>query len=213
MLVASGADRGRSAVPASAQIAASLSVSSDDKFRSRSLSDGRPIGTFDFSYDDASGFYAGGSATGVDTLHSGAKLLGFQEYIGYAQRTDSGPALDAGLTNARYTHYFSGNYGANYTELYVGIITNHLSTHIRYSPDYFKHSVSTLYADADAVVKPYKNWQMNGHVGALTQISGPRAPGTSRAHYDWRLGVATEVGAFDLRLAWTGAVPGGDYYD
>ena len=48
-----------------AELGATVSVFNDLQFRGYSLSDGRPVATLDFAYDDPSGFYAGASGTGV----------------------------------------------------------------------------------------------------------------------------------------------------
>lgn len=121
--------------------------------------------------------------------------------------------MDMGVVHSRYTKYFSGGRAADYTEAYVGLITDHFSSHIHYSPDYFRRGVSTIYADVEGVVGPASNWRLNAHFGVLTQTSGPRPPGAARSHYDWRLGIARQAGAFDMQLALTGGGPGHDYYD
>jgi uncharacterized protein (TIGR02001 family) len=200
------------ATPSAAQVAASVTILNDDRFRGRSLSEGQPVATANLSYDDASGFYLGGAVTGVDTAHSGPELLGIEGFAGYARRLDSGPTIDLGVTNTRYTDYFSGGSGVDYTEVYAGVIFNHFSSHIRYSPDYFRKGVSTLYTDLDGVVEPLDGWRLNGHIGLLTQLAGPRPAGSADAHEDWRIGVSHKIGSVDLQLAWTGAGPGGDYY-
>lgn len=183
----------------------------DDRFRGRSLSEGRPVAAANLSYDSPGGFYLGGSVTGVDTAHTGPELLGVEGYAGYARRLASGPTIDLGVTNTRYTSYFSGGYAVDYTEVYAGVVFNHISSHIRYSPDYFRNGVSTLYADLEGVVEPLDGWRLNGHVGLLTQLAGPHPTGKADAH-DWRIGVSHKIGPIDLQVAWTGAGPGADYY-
>jgi uncharacterized protein (TIGR02001 family) len=201
------------ATPAMAQLGGSLSFQTDDYFRGRSLSEGRPVATLSLSYDDASGFYAAGAATGVATRRDGVKLLGFQENLGFARKIGTGPTIDVGLTNANYSDYFSGGYHAEYREAYVGLITEHLSTHIHYSPHYFRGGISTLYADADGVLRPLPLWRLTGHVGVLTQLDGPRPTGEPRTRYDWRVGLGRRLGPLDLQLAWTQGGPERDYYD
>jgi len=200
------------AAPARAQVGVSISALSNDTFRGRSLSAGQPVASFNLSYDDPSGLYGGGSVTGVETTDDGPQLLGYQEYLGYARRLDAGPTLDMGVVNTNYTSRFSGGYNANYTELYAGIITNHFSSHLYYSPDYFRAGLSTLYGEVDGVVNPFGNWRFTAHAGLLQQISGAQRLGPGRTFADWRLGVAEKVGPFDLQVAWTGAGPGQDSY-
>jgi uncharacterized protein (TIGR02001 family) len=193
--------------PAPAEIGASLSILTDSRYRGRSLSEGRPVATLDLSYDDVTGLYLGGSATAVATAHSGVQLLGFQENIGYARRLGSGPVVDFGIIHSNYTEYFSGGYKAQYNEAYLGLITKHFSSHIYYSPNYFRRGLSTVYADADVVVRPAEKWRLNAHFGVLAPMSGDQPTG-----YDWRLAVATQMGALDLQLAWSGGGPRPDYY-
>lgn len=198
--------------PVFAQVGASVSVATDDIFRGHSLSEGRPIATASVSYDDPSGLYAGGSATGVDTAESGIQLLGVQGYAGYARRIGTGTTIDTGVTHVRYSRYFSGNASADYTEFYIGLITNHISSHVRYSPDYFRKGVSTIYGDVDGVIQSFTGWRLNGHAGVLVQADGPHEPGVARTRYDWRIGVSRQLGPLDLQLAWAGGGPGRDYY-
>ncbi len=200
------------ATPASAQLGGSLTFQTDDRFRGYSLSEGRPVATLSLSYDDASGLYVAGTATGVATRHSGVKLLGFQENIGFARQIGTGPTFDIGVTNADYTDYFSGGYHADYREVYVGLLARNLSTHLHFSPHYFRGGVSTFYADVDGVLHPLPDWRLTGHVGVLVQTDGPHQYGELGTHYDWRLGLGRRLGPIDLQLAWSEGGPDADYY-
>ncbi|WP_019833524.1 TorF family putative porin [Sphingomonas sp. PR090111-T3T-6A] len=207
MLLAAGA-----ATPAAAQLGGTISFQTDDYFRGYSLSEGRPVATLDLAYDDASGLYLAGAATGVATRHSGVKLLGFSENIGFARKIGTGPVIDVGFTNTNYEEYYSGGTTADYREVYAGLITDHLAAHVHYSPHYFRGGVSTLYVDTDGVLRPFPFWRLTGHFGVLTQLDGPRAPGEPHTHYDWKLGAGRRLGPLDLQLAWTDGSPGPDYY-
>ncbi len=200
------------AAPATAQLGGSFSIQSDDQFRGRSLSEGRPVATLDLSYDSALGIYLGAAATAVATRHDGVKMLGFQENIGFARKTKWGPVVDIGVANSNYTEYFSGGSTADYTEIYAGLSAHQVSAHIHYSPHYFGRGVSTVYIDLDGAVRPAPKWRLNGHVGLLAQTRGPLAPSARHVHYDWRLGVTRQVGRLDLQLAWAGGGPQSDYY-
>lgn len=196
------------ATPVAAELGASMSISSDGRFRGRSLSEGRPVATLDLSYDDAKGVYLAESLTGIATAHSGLRILGFQENIGYARRLTSGRVIDIGITHSHYTEYSGAGYDANYAEAYLGLITKQISSHIHYSPSYFGRGYATIYADIDGVVRPLPKWRLNGHFGLLKPVNGQRS-----TEYDWRLGVTRQIGAFDLQLAWTGSGPTPDPYD
>ena len=200
------------ATPAAAQFAGSISIQNDDRFRGRSLSEGRPVATLDLSYDMASGFYLGGDITAVATRHEGVRVLGFQENAGYAWKTGAGPVIDVGVANASYTEYYSGGTSADYTELYAGLITGPIASHIHFSPNYFRHGVSTLYLDADGAARIAPHWRLNGHVGVLVQTGGRLAPVSRRSHYDWRVGIAHQIGRVSLQASWSGGGPDRDYY-
>jgi uncharacterized protein (TIGR02001 family) len=195
------------ATPVSAELGASVSISSNDRFRGHSLSQGRPVAALDLSYDDPTGIYLGGSATSVATAHSGLQFLGLQGNVGYARQLGSEITIDIGVVHSHYAEYFSGGYATNYDEAYLGLITQHVATHIYYSPDYFGRGYSTIYAEFDGIMRPAHKWRLNAHLGLLAQMRGHRAPG-----YDWRIGVARQLGAFDLQLAWAGSGPAPDYY-
>jgi len=90
-------------IPAAAQVAASIALKSDERFRGRSLSDGRPVATLDLSYDSKSGPYLGGSATAILTGKERAGLLGARTYAGYATRTPADIGLDAGIVAYLFT--------------------------------------------------------------------------------------------------------------
>ncbi len=200
------------ATPAVAQFAGSVSIQSDDRFRGRSLSEGRPVATLDLSYDMAAGFYLGGAVTAVATRHEGVRVLGFQENAGYAWKTKAGPVIDLGVANASYTEYYSGGASADYTEIYAGLIAGPIASHIHFSPNYFRHGVSTVYLETDGVARIAPRWRLNGHVGVLTQTGGPLAPMSRRTRYDWRLGIAHQLGRFSLQASWSGGGPDRDYY-
>lgn len=200
------------ATPACAQLGGSISFQTDDYFRGYSLSEGRPVATLNLSYDAPSGLYGTGTVTAVATRQSGIKLLGFQENVGFARRIAAGPIIDVGFTNASYSEYYSGGRDADYREVYAGLITDHIATHLHYAPHYFRGGISTLYVEADGVLHPLRLWRLTGHIGVLKQLDGPHMRYDRHPHYDWRLGLGRRVGPFDLQLAWADGAPGPDYY-
>lgn len=185
---------------ARAQVGASLSLASEDRFRGEPLSQGRPVASLSLAYDAPEGLYAGASLTGVATAHSGARVLALQEYAGYARRTGSGLTLDLGVTNASYSEYYSGRREAEYQEVYVGLIGPQLSAHLHYSPDYFERGYGSFYLAADRIWRPTADLRILGHLGLLAPTESRR-----RSRVDWRLAVAREVKGLDLQAAWVGA--------
>jgi uncharacterized protein (TIGR02001 family) len=197
---------------AAAEIGVSVSASSQERFRSYSLSRGYPVAAIDLSYDHPNGFYAALSASTV-FAPGRPELLGFKENLGFARKLDAGFILDAGIIDARYTHYSSKDRSSGYTELYVGAITKPLSARLYYSPNYFRSNMSTLYGELDASFRAAPKWWLDAHIGALRQIGGPSLALGRRTFCDWRLGSSVDFGSLRLRLAWSGGGPGKDFYD
>ena len=192
--------------PAAAQLAASLSLDSDFRWRGVSLSDGRPAMSLDLSYDHSSGAYVGASGMIEEAPQAGVRFLGDVEYAGFAARSGGGPAWDIGVSHSEFETYSYGDYRVGYTELYAGVTSGRLSAHLYYSPDYFGEGMRTLYAELNGAVAPATDWRLFGHLGALTPLSGG-AEG-QRERYDLRAGLARAFRRIELRAAFT-AVRGG----
>lgn len=188
-------------------------ITSDDRFRGRSVSAGQPTASLDLSYDAANGAYAGLAVAGVATRSEGPQLLAVQEYAGYAKRLQAGGSLDFGVTHANYTEYYGGDGAAQYSEIYTGLITRRFATHVYYSPDYFGHGYATLYGEVDTAVRPARNLRLSAHAGVLSRLHGHHPAYVQPSQYDWRIGLATALRAFELEFTWSGAGPNRDYYE
>lgn len=200
------------AAPAAAQVGVGISLKSDERFRGRSLSDGRPVATLDLSYDSKSGPYAGGSVTAILTGKERAGLLGARAYAGYATRTATGIGLDSGIASYLFTNRYSGNREDQYVEVYAGMSKGALSAYLRFSPDYLGRHTPVIYADISAARQLAPKWRLSGHLGVLAQTSGAPDLGGRRSRYDTRLGISRTLGSFEAQAAWTFAGPGGQYF-
>jgi uncharacterized protein (TIGR02001 family) len=196
---------------AQAQVAGSISIESDYRFRGRSLSSGQPVATASLDYDDASGFFIDGSITGV-LGGDRPGLLGVQGNIGYATRLSSKLSMDVGVLRSQYTPSYTGDRATHYTELYLGIIRRSLSSRVYFSPDYFRGGASTLYGEIEGAIEPAKDWHLTAHVGGLIYLNRPTPYANWRNQHDWRVGVSRQLGAFDVHLNLSGGGPGHDYY-
>jgi uncharacterized protein (TIGR02001 family) len=186
------------AAPASAQVAIEAALQSDYRLRGYSLSDEKPAASVSLGYDDPSGLYAGVTALG--TVRSGEpQVLGVQANLGYAVRLTSAVSLDGGVYRAEYFSGYGTGRDYHYTELYVGLAIPHLTTRVRYSPDYFRADTPTLYVEADGGVEPAPNWFLSAHAGALTYLETPPFY-LPRRRYDWRLGASRQIGKFGIHL-------------
>lgn len=205
LATASAADGAR------AQWSGEVSATSDERWRGRSLSAGRPAATLSLGYDDRSGLYVDGAAT-VAALRSGPDLVAFGVDAGYARRLKGGLVLDLGLTRREFRGAGSGASGAGYTELYLGASGRSLAARLLYSPDYLQRDVRTLYGTLDGVVRPLAGWRLLGHAGVMTVLHQRPWGGMTGTQFDYSLGVARQIGKVDARLAWSGGRPGEDYY-
>jgi uncharacterized protein (TIGR02001 family) len=199
--------------PAAAQVGTSISIFSDNRFRGYSLSNGRPVGILDLSYDAPNGFYAALSGSVVATRHDGLQPLGLQLNGGYAKRLSSGLTIDVGVVQSNYSRYSSRNAGKSYTEVYAGLAGKILSSRISLSPDYLKPDTWTLYGEVDANVPAGKKLRVAGHVGILAPLDRRGYYGESlRPELDWRLSLARDLGPVTLSVAWTGISRNRDLY-
>jgi uncharacterized protein (TIGR02001 family) len=192
------------AEPARAQVSASLGLQSDYRYRGISLSNARPVGTFDIAYDHKSGFYAGGSA--IVTDHDGElKSLGFIEYLGYATPRFGGVSWDFGLDNQDLAYYYGDKrIPVRYAEGYVGVVGKVLSAHLHYAPNYLRQGYGSLYAEVDGSVKPADKWRLFAHLGATVPVGDTQG---RRQRWDARAGVARQLGPIELQASLVATTP------
>lgn len=195
-----------------AQAGATVTITTDERFRGRSVSRGDPAVVFNLSYDDPSGVYAGAAAT-TAIVESDPKVINVQANIGFIHRTAGGTGLELGVVQSNYSRYSSGGRSANYTEIYAGVLQRRLAFRIHYSPHYFQPGVQTVYLAVDGAVEPAANWHLTAHAGSLVRIAGPTVRGASRVGYDWRIGAARSLGPVELQLAVSDGGPSPERYD
>ncbi|HYX47861.1 MAG TPA: TorF family putative porin [Sphingomicrobium sp.] len=199
------------AAPAAAEVGATFSIFSDDRFRGYSLSDGRPVGTFDFAYDDSSGFYADAAATGV--IRQGSpSALGAQFNGGFAKQLKSGTTLDFGIIYSSYSHYSQGGGRKSYGEIYAGIARGAFSSRIFLSPHYSEAGLWTTYGEINANISPARKWSIDAHAGILLPLRNPDADENYRPAFDARLGITRELGPLSLHASWVLGEHGREYY-
>jgi uncharacterized protein (TIGR02001 family) len=176
-------------------------VYSDYRVRGVSLSDGRPVGILDLSYDLPNGVYAAVSARGVATRDEGPQLLGFGLNAGYARRLRPGLTADFGVVHSRYSHYSGLSAGRSYTEVYAGVTGKLVGARISVSPNYLGSAHWTAYGEIDGHYDLSRSTFIDGEIGVLSPLAGYR--GTSRPQLDARLGVAHRLGPVTLHAAVT----------
>jgi hypothetical protein len=193
------------------QVGAVVSIFTDDRFRGASISDGRPVGTFDLSFDAANGFYGSLSGTAVATRDEGIQALSAIFNVGYARRLGSGLTADFGATHARYTHYSSLSSGSHFTEVYAGLSGKIVGARISVSPDYFGAARWTAHGEIDAHVGLSRNSFVEGEAGLLAPI-GHAYEGNVHTRFDARIGIAQRAGPLTFHAAVAGTTGGDSIY-
>lgn len=189
-----------------------MTVTTDERFRGRTVSRGDPAVVINLSYDHPSGIYA--SAAAVTTIvESEPKVVNAQANIGFVQQTAGGTGLEVGVVQSNYSKYSSGGRSANYTEIYAGVLTRQLAFHLHYSPHYFQPGVKTIYAALDGTLEPARDWHLTAHAGSLVRLTSATGRGSSHVGYDWRIGAARSLGPVELQLALSDGGPGPEHYD
>lgn len=186
---------------AQAQVAGSVALVSDYRFRGVSVSDGTPALQLDADWTGAQGWYAGAFASSARLPPRYAQGAQWQGYAGYARRIDSRWNWEAGVTYTGFTR----DHAYDYAEAYAGLISAPLSVRVHWSPHYFGYGPAVTYLEADGVRELSPHWRLLGHIGVLYR-AGDFSTATSRCRYDARVGIGLRAGAFDLQLA---AVAGG----
>jgi uncharacterized protein (TIGR02001 family) len=179
-----------------------VSVYSDYRFRGVSLSDGRPVGILDLSYDSPKGLYATLSGRAVATRDEGPQLLGFGLNAGYATRLRPGLSADFGVVHSRYSHYSGLGAGRSYTEVYAGVSGKLVGARLSVSPNYLGSARWTAYGEVDAHYDLSRSTFIDSEVGVLTPLAGSYR-GRSRPQLDARLGIAHRLGPVTLHAAVT----------
>lgn len=196
--------------PAHAQLAASIGVESDYRFRGVSLTGRRPAATLQIAYDDPSGIYA--NAVGIGAIgRDEPRFVGVLANVGYARRIGPELYLDGGVVRSEYRASYGDRRSRNYTEAYVGLGFDRFTARLSYSPDYFHPDADTLYGEVEAALQPAPEWRLNAHAGALVYLRSPYYVRHS-AYYDWRVGASRRLGNFEVHAALSGGGPGKDYY-
>ena len=177
---------------------------SDDRYRGVSLSDGRPVGILDLSYDAANGMYATISGSVVATRDEGVKGLGLVLNGGYARRLQRGLTLDMGIVHSRYSQYSGVLSSRRYTEIYAGLSGKVLGARFSVSPNYLGAVKWAVHGEVDAHLDLSRNTYLDGTVGALVPLGRRAYQGSFRTQVDARVGLAQRLGPVSLHVAVSG---------
>jgi uncharacterized protein (TIGR02001 family) len=196
---------------ACAQLASRVSLQSNYEMRGISVTDGRPVGELDLSYDFTSGVFLNASALGALSNHDYPGLGGFIGDAGYALRLSQSLSADVGVTHTEYVGIGKGGASTGYTEAYAGLTSRHLSVRLYYSPDYFQSGAQTLYGELAGDIGLVAGIRLNAHFGALGYLkSGAGAP-QNYVRYDWLIGASRQFGAIDVHMSVSDGGPNAHY--
>lgn len=183
---------------ARSETAVALSITSDQRFRGRSISAGDPVVSLELNHDTSSGLYLGLSGALVATRGDGVRGLGLAQALGYAGKIGAHWTVDGGIVNRLYSNAYSGGVTVNYVEIYGGFTTRNIAAKVYFSPSYFGQ-VATSYLEIDSVVRPADNWRLAAHVGGLLPLETPAANASVRARADVSLSVVREFSTAEIR--------------
>lgn len=188
--------------PAEAQVAGSIGIDSDYRFRGDSLTNGRPALSGEMTYDDPSGVYF--SLSALSELSRNKRFLGVIGNVGYAERLSEHATLDFGLLRSQIRASGPETTGFNYTEVYVGAYVGPVSGRVYYSPDYETGSGSTIYGELEAGFEPVPDWRLSGHIGLLKYLTTSDFHIAGGMDGDWRMSIARQVGRLEIHAALSG---------
>lgn len=198
------------ASPASAEIGAAVSIFSDSRFRGISVSDGDPVATLDFSFDDPSGAYFAATGT-VGFTSREVKPVSVELNAGFAREVRPDLTFDVGFAHSSYERYPAAGQGSSYTEIYAGLTHKTLTARVHLSPHYLEAGRWTAYGELEHSLSLTRNLSLNSHVGLLMPLH-TRAWDDFRSRVDWRMGLDRQIGRFAVHAAFTGA-RGVHHYD
>ncbi|MEP6982278.1 MAG: TorF family putative porin [Sphingomicrobium sp.] len=201
-----------SPTPAEAQVGAVVSIFSDDRFRGISLSDGRPVGILDLSYDAPGGLYGAVSSSVVDTRGEGLKALGLVLNGGYATHFRSGLSADVGIVHSRYSHYSGVASGRAYTEVYAGLAGKLVGARLSISPNFLGAPRWTLHGEINGHIDLSTRLLLDGEIGFLVPLGSGGYQGGSRPRLDARVGIARQLGPVTLHATVTSHSGDADIY-
>jgi len=188
-----------------------VSAYSDFRYRGVSLSNGRPVGILDLSYDASSGLYAALSGSLVAS-REGVRPLGLTLNGGYARRIGRELSADIGVVHSRYSQYSDVPTGRTYSEIYAGLSSEYVGTRFSLSPNYVGKAHWTLHGEINGHIDLTPSLYLDGQVGALMLLNSYGTLGNSHGIWDARLGLAHRAGRVSLHAAVSARGKGSNIY-
>ncbi|HEY8010644.1 MAG TPA: TorF family putative porin [Rudaea sp.] len=179
-----------------AQVSAEVSIASDNIFRGISLTENRAAPALDLAFDSSAGWFAGGMVSTTQFYgQTHASAEGILD-VGYAQAMSSGLTWEAGATYSIFSNFTFWNY----SEIFVGLLSENWNARLYYSPNYFGRHERTLYAEFNYSHALGDRLRLLSHLGAL-QGSSKFATSNPRT-LDASLGLGAKLGSVNMQLNW-----------
>ncbi|MCB2079330.1 MAG: TorF family putative porin [Novosphingobium sp.] len=187
-----------SASAANAQVAANVTLASNDVYRGRSLSADDPALTVAVGLDDQSGFYAGGSVT-LAAGEMDFRASSSAQYAGYAWRTGR-TSFEVGAIHRHHSDSLDQEYSKDYFEGYFGVSHGKTSMRLYLSPDYIPGDRVSAYVSLDTELARIDDWSLAGHAGLALKPTRDEASRSYHAEVDWSLSAGRAFGEYNMSV-------------
>ncbi len=200
---------------AQAQVAGSLDLASENRYRGMATEDVGPVlrasAMLDSPFVATAGAYAGVSGlwrTRDGGLANAAAMVGWSGRLdAFAPFADVDPGWGWDVA-VRRMHYGEGS-RYDFSEAMLGALAPGWSARAWWAPHYFGGTAAALYGEVDASRDIGERWRVFAHVGHLRYYGYPgTGQGRQAPRTDALAGVGRAVGSWDVRLTRDGLVSG-----
>jgi len=186
-----------------AQVAANVTLASNQLFRGETISADDPGVTLAVSADLRQGIFAGADASFAAGSEE-PRLTAANFYGGMAVRLGRA-SLEVGAIHREYGPVYDDAYRRRYTEIFAGISVSRFKLRAYLSPDYLVDGRNTYYVELNARLATVRGWTLEGHGGVSLIPHDLGDPDTSLISFeDWSLRASRAVGPFTLGLGVAG---------
>jgi uncharacterized protein (TIGR02001 family) len=185
-------------------VAGSVGVLSDYRFRGVSLTNRNPAVQAAIAYDDSPGWFAGALASNVNIDPNGVGLS-VQAYGGYAGTLRDGVSADAGAVHYTFPHT-AGAPSSDYTEAFAGVAAEGVGARIYLTNSYFGSGARGAYVDLLGSRELTSEVALTAHLGWLVtgSASSPSSEYSRARQLDFAGGIAGRYLGFHLELSLVG---------
>lgn len=186
---------------AAAQVAANVTLASNQLFRGETISGDDPGLTLAVSADLPDGLFAGADASFAAGGES-PRLTAANQYAGVAVRLHGGASLEVGAIHREYGPVYDDAYRRRYTELYAGLNLRKVHVRAYLSPDYLVDGRNTYYIEINAQLATIRDWRLEAHGGLSLIPHDLGDPDQSLISYeDWSLRASRSFGPYTFGMA------------